>query len=952
MKSSEEQALFPNALRAIPAEKDGAGPEDPVPGAQAASEAYRRLLGGIPVGVGIVHRKDGGLCLDYANDALLRIHRIAAEKAACLPDFCLTERICEPDRAAVDAAFDDVDRNESGEGDLLYRVAGDDGCPHWVSMRVRRGETDHGVRCYYISVTSADEHKRAEQELLKSRQMYDDAAQAARLVIWTYDPDGHRAIFLHGGYTGEVCKKYGLPEILENVPDSLLDFVDERDREAFLGIYRAIDGGEPEAVCEFRYQLPAQTAQQYERMTFRRIEDQNGSLLTVHCCGQNITLLRQEEEKYALARRQLDSAYPHALGSFHLNLTKNWCGDGKSPLPFVLKQQASGTVDGYFAEFAKLIADENVKRDFFRRFDRKLLLEQFAKGVEKVSVEYPIVYEDGSRHWRDGLLFMLKNPTTGDVEAVTYAVDIDRQKRKDEIISRLVSEGCDYIGVIDTTDRSFVLHDGYWEHDDVPEGRVFGYTEVRELVAPKYLTPEDGRVLIEKTEIPVIAAALRESPQYSVSYKCHMYGKGPQLVKQIRFSWLNEDHREILAIQTDVTEVYEREQQHLRQVEDALSEANRASESKSMFLSSMSHDLRTPLNGVIGFTKLAIKETDAEKKQDYLEKIESSGELLLDLVNDTLELSRIESGKYTLALETLDLRRLVENTVTALRPSAEIKSIRLETELTALPPGSVRADKLKVQKILLNLLSNAIKFTPSGGSVRLTAARLAEPENGCNYRFTIEDTGVGISPEFIPDLFEPFSQEHRQSNVSTMGTGLGLSIVKRIVDLMGGGIRVQSKLGKGSRFTVELPLESAAPGAQDAAEPAAETSLKGRTVLLCEDNYLNTEIATILLKEQDVLVDCAANGAEGVRMFGDSLGGYYDAVLMDLRMPVMDGCSAARAIRALDRPDAKTVPIIAMTADAFEESIQAAQEAGMNGYVTKPVIPEKLFAALRTAFDG
>ena len=371
-----------------------------------------------------------------------------------------------------------------------------------------------------------------------------------------------------------------------------------------------------------------------------------------------------------------------------------------------------------------------------------------------------------------------------------------------------------------------------------------------------------------------------------------------------------------------------------------------------MFLSSMSHDLRTPLNGVIGFTKLAIKESDADKKQDYLEKIESSGELLLDLVNDTLELSRIESGKYTLEPETLDLRQLAENTVTALRPSAEIKSIRLETELAALPSIPVRADKLKMQKILLNLLSNAIKFTPSGGSVRLSATTLDGSENGFNYRFMIEDTGIGISPEFLPNLFEPFSQEHRQTNVGTTGTGLGLAIVKRIVDLMGGSIHVQSKLGKGTRFTVDLPLKPAGEEKADAVQPNPTASLKGKTVLLCEDNYLNTEIAAILLKEQDILVDCAVNGEEGVKMFQNSLEGYYDAILMDLRMPVMDGCEATRAIRKLDRPDAKTVPIIAMTADAFEESLHAALDSGMNGYVTKPVIPEKLFSALGQAFGA
>ena len=391
-----------------------------------------------------------------------------------------------------------------------------------------------------------------------------------------------------------------------------------------------------------------------------------------------------------------------------------------------------------------------------------------------------------------------------------------------------------------------------------------------------------------------------------------------------------------------------RQRQFNRQLAAAKFKADQANEAKSQFLSSVSHDLRTPLNGVIGFTEIALAEPDRDKKQSYLEKIRASGKLLLGLINDTLDLSRIESGKVVVqpeAVRSADISRAV---VTALQPEADLKDIRLIADYANFPNEILYVDKLKIQKIVLNLLSNAIKYTPSGGTVIISVQKLEPPVKGCNRRIIIEDNGIGMSREFLKRLYDPFAQEHRPEAANTTGTGLGLAFVKRAVDLLGGSILVQSELNRGTRFTVDLPLPKAtAAQIKKEASPEPVRDLTGKRILLCEDNYINTEIATTLLKNKGLEVETAANGAEGLLKFSSSQPGYYDAVLMDIHMPQMDGYEAARKIRDLKtREDSKRVPIIAMTADTFEEGSAAGLKAGMNDYLSKPVDPKKLFRIL------
>ena len=384
-----------------------------------------------------------------------------------------------------------------------------------------------------------------------------------------------------------------------------------------------------------------------------------------------------------------------------------------------------------------------------------------------------------------------------------------------------------------------------------------------------------------------------------------------------------------------------------QELQTALLASEKAREAKSEFLSNISHDMRTPLNGIIGYTGLALESSDPEQTRDYLGKIRISGSILLDLINDTLELSKLESGKMLIEPEVISLDALLSKVVVPIRSMAARKSIDFTVDTSGMPPGFVKVDSLNIQKILINLLSNAVKFTPAGGRVEFIARDLGEPQNGCSSLFIVRDNGIGISREFLPQLFEPFAQEHTGHDAGTQGTGLGLAIVKQFVNLMNGRIKVSSEQGRGSEFRVWLNIErTEGTDAPVQAEQHPYVSLAGKRVLLCEDNDMNAEIARTLLGAQGVQVTRAADGGQGLGMFADAPVGNFDAILMDLRMPVMDGYAAAAAIRALDRPDARTIPIIAMSADAFAEDVKKSAAAGMNAHIAKPIDPKLLFETL------
>ena len=389
-----------------------------------------------------------------------------------------------------------------------------------------------------------------------------------------------------------------------------------------------------------------------------------------------------------------------------------------------------------------------------------------------------------------------------------------------------------------------------------------------------------------------------------------------------------------------------------RSAEEARREAEQANRAKQEFLSSMSHDIRTPMNAIVGMTSLALDNTDSpEQVRDYLGKIALSSKHLLGLINDVLDISKIESGKMLLNLETVPLQEAVDSIVNSRQPQAAAKNQRFRVTLREILSENVRCDGVRLNQVLLNLLGNSVKFTPEQGAVELTVYQEALPEDASRVRthFLVRDTGIGMSKEYQQVIFESFSREDNTRVRKTEGSGLGMAITKYIVDAMGGTISVHSEQGRGSEFHVVFDLErAAAPAAQaaDGGERTGGVDLKGKRILLAEDNELNWGVARELLSILELELDWAENGEICAEKFRKSPVGYYDAILMDVRMPVMDGYEATAAIRGLERGDA-AVPIIAMTADAFSEDIQRCLACGMNDHLAKPIDIETVARKLK-----
>lgn len=366
---------------------------------------------------------------------------------------------------------------------------------------------------------------------------------------------------------------------------------------------------------------------------------------------------------------------------------------------------------------------------------------------------------------------------------------------------------------------------------------------------------------------------------------------------------------------------------------------------RTEFFSRMSHDMRTPMNAIISFSSdELLKNADEKVKDEYLGKIHDSGIYLLGLINDVLDMTKIESNKTELNLVKVRASRLFDTSVSIIEKLAQKKNVIFTADIKIPPDLTVMADVQHLSQIVMNLLSNAVKFTPGGGRVTFSAETEQE-----QIRISIADTGIGIGDEFMKKLYMPFAQE----NSSHEGTGLGLSITKKLVELMNGTVSCQSEKGKGTTFTVTLPVIPADPDASGPSEADKEAfydsdmlDFQGKRVLVCEDNTINISIITLLLERVGIKVDVAENGEQGVRLFESSEPGTYSAVLMDIRMPVMDGLEAAQTIRKMNRKDGAVIPIIAMTADAFTEDEQISRSAGMNEHLSKPIDIKKLYSIL------
>ena len=412
----------------------------------------------------------------------------------------------------------------------------------------------------------------------------------------------------------------------------------------------------------------------------------------------------------------------------------------------------------------------------------------------------------------------------------------------------------------------------------------------------------------------------------------------------LRWRMLQGHQKEQMRLQKEYTKNLESKNLELR---EAVFQAQKANAAKSSFLSRMSHDIRSPLNGIIGLIK--INEThmdDRELVKTNQDKMLVSADHLLSLINDVLQMSKLEDENIEISHEPIDLGEISREVGTIISGRTAEAGIAFEIGKQELPVSYVYGSPLHIRQIFLNIYGNCIKYNKPHGKVTTTLKCLGEKNGIVTYRWTISDTGIGMSEEFLKHIFEPFVQEHSDARTVYSGTGLGMSIVKRIIDRMNGTIVVTSKEGEGSTFVITLPFEIAEKPEEILAEMDGEVNIAGLHLLLAEDNELNAEIARTLLEDEGAITTIVNDGQQAVDIFSRNKPGTFDAILMDIMMPEMDGLSATKAIRALDREDAGTIPIIAMTANAVDEDEKKCMEAGMNAHLVKPLDIQKMKEAV------
>jgi signal transduction histidine kinase/ActR/RegA family two-component response regulator len=495
---------------------------------------------------------------------------------------------------------------------------------------------------------------------------------------------------------------------------------------------------------------------------------------------------------------------------------------------------------------------------------------------------------------------------------------------------------------------------------------------------------EDRTYAKEQLVLKKIVKALEERRFYTIYLG--VYGKKNEYQrKKFTFTFVNNE-KNILALSvSDVTDFYKAEEEKRESLHNALEMAQNANFAKTEFLSRMSHELRTPLNAIMGLVILA-QEKAIENKEllENLTKINSSAHYLLSIINDVLDMSRIESGKLHMSKGLIVIKELVAKVNAIIESQAKQKEIQYTWEIAESVYHSFVGDELKLQQVLINILGNAVKFTPDGGKVHLQIEQVFffNTEQKRKLRITISDTGIGIEKKFLPHIFDAFSQDLLKTRSELAGTGLGLAISKNLITIMGGTISVESVEGEGTSFVIELVLPiydeemenkknnlarfenqgymlpnavdtTAIPAKEDNGLVQMNTSFyRGNRILLVDDNRMNLDVAEQLLVGRGFSIDIATNGKEAVEKFENSKEGFYNLILMDVRMPQMDGLEATRTIRALEHPNAQTIPIIAMTANAFAEDIKATQESGMNAHLSKPIDTEILFQTIACFISG
>lgn len=1017
----------------------------------------------------------------YGNESYYKIHEYTKESMLeRIHNHCL-EYVYPDDREAVRKVCDASIRAGKTQMEWEMRIVTGKGNIKHVKCI---GATDYmnKIPVMHGFVVDITEKKQLLDENLINNSTINIALQQSKLYVWTLDLENQ--CIIQNRNSQEV---FGYDKVVTDVPECFFGngSIHPHDEAAVKAMFDDVFSGKNGATSTARWRKIGANEYWWAKITYTMIRDDQGKPTRAIGVAIDVTEEKDREDKFNYEMSYKKIMEKNIMGSFHFNLTKNWCGDGQCVFDYIMQLQQDKTVDGFFARVYPNIPIESERAEYSEIFNRENMIRSFNNGITHLSYEHRYQVDEGRFDWIVTKSDIVMNPLTGDLEALIYTFNNNDQKMLEELFATVVQSDYDYIIEINAKNNSYVMYYSEKSKSRLPQKTGDDYDEA--IVKAMRSNNDSGGVeqLIESVKLKSIIDGLEKRPRYEVVFTLNE-DDGTQSVKKLQYTYIDKNNGLILLTRIDITELFIDAQQKAETLRTALSAARLANAAKSDFLSRMSHEIRTPMNAIIGMSAIAAQSIGNDQQvAECISKIGISSRFLLSLINDILDMSRIESGKMLLLHEKFCFNDLVNNVNSICYTQADAKNIDYECIVDRTMDSNYVGDSVKLQQVLINVLSNAIKFTPEGGRVVLSIKKMDTQKNHATIRFVVNDTGCGIKEEYLPHIFEPFSQENSGITTSYGGTGLGLAICKNLVTLMDGRIDVRSIVGVGSEFTIDVKLDLCEDeqayldkaekynfsalktlvvdddpsvceysvltlkemgvkaewvdsgrkavarvhelikqhtyfdiviidwkmpemdGIETAREirkivgpevtiiimtayewasieheaklagvnllmskPMFKSSIisafntvlhdksetvmsekkefdfSGRRVLLVEDHPVNVEVARRLLQSKGFVVEHAENGVIAIEKFATAPVGYYDIILMDIRMPVMDGLQAASTIRHLNKPTAKSIPIVAMTANAFDEDVERSRLAGMNAHLAKPIEPDVLFKTI------
>ncbi|MDO4554965.1 MAG: PAS domain-containing protein, partial [Lachnospiraceae bacterium] len=815
----------------------------------------------------------------------------------------------------------------------------------WVQLiGVTKEQPDGKILCYtnYINV---DAEVRALEKLQEDETILDTACRFADL--WTFGVDVINKKAYPGLYLQDV---YKLPPVMDDFPESLLamNLVHPDYEESYRGMISSLSKETPVLSFEIQVANP-NGGWSWMRYNWGVTEYADGKPKSAVGYARFI-----DDEMFQRSRMELERqkifAGDHKLAAYSVtDIDTEVVIEAED---FCLDTGAKGkeSVQEHYQRIIPKVYCESDKERILRMRNPAYVMEQYKKGITSWECDLRWIHSDGTYGWYRNVYSILNDPTTGKMFLYCYLHDIFAEKMMDYFIKAVRENNYIRVGLFSRSTRRLYV----FENADNKESiKVMDCKETLERYVRESVEPEDKERVAKEVNFENMLERLNRGEKSF--YVVHRHKEESGQIKHWELSTTMVAEQEDLCLCNirDVTAIVQQEEQINTELKKALAKAEKATASKTDFLARMSHDLRTPLNTITGLIALTLDEPNhVNTVTGNLAQMREATEFMGGLINDLLDMSEIESGKIRFHKEPYLYSDFLQNMKSMFLPQCEKKQITLTFADYKINPV-VYVDKMKMDRIFFNVFSNAVKYTPTGGHINYYVENLKLDDKAISVDYVIEDDGIGMSQEFQEHMFETFTQEDKKVSAELQGSGLGLSISKQLVELMGGHIRIDSKKGCGTKVTLSFVFELLQKDSKEKLEQtkkeasaAIEIILKEARVLLVEDHPINAQIEKLILENKGVIVTTAENGQAALDKFLASPPDYYCAILMDIRMPVMDGLEATKAIRATDRPDAKTIPIIATSANAYDEDIKASLAAGMTGHISKPIDTEKLYQML------